>query len=356
MSRNSETEDGPSQNSVSGVDCSAEGNLLPVASQPRQPRSLQDLLRYSTEASCALGEPTQVAPARILDEETRNFVEEAIKSVTIDVVEELLKSIKVLKEANSIPEDGDTTQCEEALDNIFDYVDNLDVANDFHKIGGFCILRPCLESMHSSLRWRGAELIAELCQNNPYCQNKVLEIQLMPCLLQMIDSDTEDTVRIKALYAVSCLARDNKEGLEEFVNCDGFSVLLRALQTDIQKLNTKAAFLLTSLCQGNSQIQDNLVNMGYIELLISQLSNNVQICDEGRKSSVEHLLNAVLAIATDHESAQEICRKPELQFKNLLDFVIKNSEDNDQYMEENEYAKSLVQIIFGEPENAEEDR
>lgn len=131
--------------------------------------------------------------------------------------------------------------------------------------------------------------------------------------------------------------------------------------------------------------------MGYIELLISQLSNNVQICDEGRKSSVEHLLNAVLAIATDHESAQEICRKPELQFKNLLDFVIKNSEDNDQYMvinfstflvsifsfhhticlfyviivqhivlilfqEENEYAKSLVQIIFGEPENAEEDR
>lgn len=56
-------------------------------------------------------------------------MEEAIKSLTVDVVEELLKSIKVLKNAHLIPEDGDPTHCEEALDNIFEYVDNMDVAN-----------------------------------------------------------------------------------------------------------------------------------------------------------------------------------------------------------------------------------
>lgn len=80
----------------------------------------------------------------------------------------------------------------------------LTVVSDFHKIGGTSILKPCLDSVHSSLRWRGAELIAELCQNNPYCQKKVLESGVLPTLLSMIDTDINDVVRIKALYAVSC--------------------------------------------------------------------------------------------------------------------------------------------------------
>lgn len=149
--------------------------------------------------------------------------------MTVDVIEELLKSIRIVQRANELSEDSDPAECEAALDHIFEFVDNLDVANgkrflkffffitpfeqvknfpffflDFHKIGGFCVLKPCLDSVHSSLRWRGAELVAELCQNNPYCQNKVLEADVLPTLLSMVDTDINDTVKIKALYAVSC--------------------------------------------------------------------------------------------------------------------------------------------------------
>jgi hypothetical protein len=75
---------------------------------------------------------------------------------------------------------------------------------DFHKIGGFCILRPSLDSSHGSLRWRAAEIIAELTQNNPYCQKRVLEAGLLPVLLSLVDTDDNQQVRIKALYALSC--------------------------------------------------------------------------------------------------------------------------------------------------------
>lgn len=75
---------------------------------------------------------------------------------------------------------------------------------DFHKIGGFCIFRPSLDSSHGSLRWRAAEIIAELTQNNPYCQERVLEAGLLPVLLSLVDTDDNQQVRIKALYALSC--------------------------------------------------------------------------------------------------------------------------------------------------------
>ncbi|EEB15449.1 Hsp70-binding protein, putative [Pediculus humanus corporis] len=342
--------------SVREVERSSNSEEIPIASQPRPPRNLQDLLRYSTEAANLPGHESNENCLQTLSEEDRKFLENALKSMTLDIVEELLKHIKILQSANLIEGSVDSTKFEDALDSILDYVDNIDVANDFHKIGGFCIFKPCLQSIHSSIRWRGAELIAQLCQNNPYCQNKVLESKLVPTLLQMIDSDIDDLVRVKALYAISCLARGSEEGLKEFIITDGFSVLLRALQTDVQKLNIKSAFLLTSICQWKPHVKDDLVNMGYVEQLISQIAVFLQKYEEGHPPSLEHLLNALLAIVEDNSMAQEISRTPELRFKSLLDFIIKNSENKEEFNEENEYASKLSSIIFGECENTDEDR
>jgi hsp70-interacting protein len=92
----------------------------------------------------------------------------------------------------------------DCLFHTFSYVLILNFGLDFHKIGGFCIFRPCLNSAHGSLRWRAADIIAELTQNNPYCQERVLEAGLLPVLLSLVDVDPIQQVQIKALYAVSC--------------------------------------------------------------------------------------------------------------------------------------------------------
>jgi hsp70-interacting protein len=67
------------------------------------------------------------------------------------------------------------------------------------------MLTRLLDSDAEGLRWRTAELIATLAQNNPTGQKAVLEAGLLPKLLLKVDSEQEsELVRVKSLYAVSC--------------------------------------------------------------------------------------------------------------------------------------------------------
>ena len=71
-------------------------------------------------------------------------------------------------------------------------------------MGGFPVLVRCLDSPHPSLRAGAAGLIGDICQNNLQCQENMLALKVVPQLLQVIDGDEEATVRVKAMYAVSC--------------------------------------------------------------------------------------------------------------------------------------------------------
>jgi len=77
---------------------------------------------------------------------------------------------------------------------------------DFHKIGGFSIFTLLQDSQNEGLKWRCGDLIATLCQNNPYCQEKLLaETDQLDRLMQMVKSGTESPlVKVKAMYALSC--------------------------------------------------------------------------------------------------------------------------------------------------------
>jgi len=47
------------------------------------------------------------------------------------------------------------------------------------------------------------------------------------------------------------MTRECAEAQEALMSCDGFSSLLRALQSPVEKLRVKAAFMLTCLCNEN---------------------------------------------------------------------------------------------------------
>lgn len=134
----------------------------------------------------------------------KTFLNEALSSLTVNVIEELQKAVQILSNVANLRADDDSSEHENALERMADFVDNIDIANDFYKIGGFSVFQPCLNSLHSNIRWRIADIIAELAQNNPFCQDKLLEAGVFPVLLSMIDTDPSEQARIKALYAVSC--------------------------------------------------------------------------------------------------------------------------------------------------------
>lgn len=71
-----------------------------------------------------------------------------------------------------------------------------------------------LSHTQAGLRWRAAELIASCAQNMPAVQIHLLSIGALPTLLQLTDSDPHPTVRVKALYAVSCEYLACNNGME----------------------------------------------------------------------------------------------------------------------------------------------
>lgn len=75
---------------------------------------------------------------------------------------------------------------------------------DFHKIGGYEIFNPCFNSVHAQIRSNACNILAEISQNNPYCQDRALECGYVKPLLELVDTDVDQAVTIKAVYALSC--------------------------------------------------------------------------------------------------------------------------------------------------------
>ena len=89
---------------------------------------------------------------------------------------------------------------------------------DLHRVGGFVILQPCLNSPHEGIRRGCCQLIASITEDNPYRQLQALKEGLLPILLKMIESDSCSEARFEALGAISSKLLLNQCQLEMILN------------------------------------------------------------------------------------------------------------------------------------------
>lgn len=313
--------------------------------QPRQPRNLQDLVRYSIEAGPSQPQEASQEIHDDLNLERRRFLEEALQSLTEDVTKEVAEAIAVLKKYQSSDEDYSTY--ESALDTIADRVDNIDCANDFCKLGGFDVVPACLSSYCSGIRWRMCDIIAQCTQNNPFCQEHAVKCKFLKQLLHMVDKDPDEKCRTKAFFAVSNVVRDCQQGLKEFLRLDGFSVVLRAMQSPIEKLRNKSTFFLSSVLSQHPEIIGEVYNMGFVEQLVTLIQSE-------HSPIHEHIISTLLTITKSHEPAQVECRRPELKLRSSLTFLRQHFQHDDAFREEMGYIKELMNLIFSD--DSEEER
>ncbi|UYV80247.1 HSPBP1 [Cordylochernes scorpioides] len=312
---------------------------------------------------------------RLLQPQNKIVLEPCLSMATTSMVKEMQKSLEEIRTALQSShhlEDTNLYVLEVNLEKLVDITGSIDNAMevqaplsmsvytnkeggfvltlwcpDFEKIGGFSQLLPLLQVESPVVRSQAAELVAVLCQNNPYCQQAALREKLLPKLLQLVDSDPDDTVSVKALYAVSCLARQSPILQEEFDKLDGFSYVLRAMQrTQIPKLRTKSAFLLSSLCHQNPAFRDTLYRMGLVEQLAALLRSDHDL-------SHEHLLSLLLAMARDHAPSRQACQRPELQLSSLLRERLTSLGGKEEYREESEYCRQILQLCFNSQDDLE---
>ncbi|XP_069803437.1 hsp70-binding protein 1 [Dendropsophus ebraccatus] len=313
------------------------------------PHSLQGLLHMAIEAGSESSSSQQMGQ---MSEERRQWLQEAMNSVFAGQADEVQQMKECLKELSSETSDEDGEERKErALELLADLCENLDNASDFCKLAGMdLMLNRYLSCPEAELRWRAADLVGICSQNVPFVQETAMSLGAVNKLLKLLDLDSSETVRIKALFAISCLVREQEAGLAEFVKLDGFSVLMRAMQTDILKLKIKSAFLLQNLLISHPEHKSSLCFMGMIQQLISLLRTE-------HSPFHEHVLSALCSMTTDFPQGIAECRAPELAFEDLLKERCQLVQKQEEYQEELDYCERLLKICFSDnPEDNGMDR
>lgn len=315
----------------------------------RYPRNLQGVLQLAVEAGSAAEGP---APQEPMSEERATWLREALAEVCkgqMDEVEQMKRCLAILQQDKTSEKemDGEENRDEDeedeqesAFEVLSELCENLDNARDLMTLGGLDLcMSQYLSHVQSGLRWRAAQLIASCAQNMPQVQVHLLSIGALPKLLELTDSDPHPTVRVKALYAVSCLVREQEAGLQAFISLDGFSVLMRGMQSQNEKLRTKSAFLLLNLLQSHPEHKDTVVSMGMVDQLVSVLRTP-------HSPFHEHVFGALCSLVEDCPAGVKDCRKSALGLEELLKQRVKELQGKEESQEELDFCKRLRVLCF----------
>lgn len=293
----------------------------------------QGLLRFAMEATKSEDAPENpnYSFAR-MDPERRQFLENALKALTIDVIEELQKAAATI--GSSTATEGELLQ---ALETITEYIIDIDTAIDFCKIGGLSVLLPCLKSPYVKVRAKAASVIAELAQNNPYCQKELMTANALPDLMELV---SEPETAPNGLIAISGLVRSYEPILTAFLEIGGLECLIGCLQSGQEKVIVRSLFLFSSLCTDFPAVRDEFVKLKAIERIIPLLrpSNDYDL----RTETALWALN----ILTDNADAVSQCQTSDLNLKEIIDEIIKTAGNKSACRETVEYAQSILQKVF----------
>lgn len=219
--------------------------------------NMQDILKYAIENSDNNGDSELLAKNGILDSERKQFLENVLSSMAVDVVSELQNAIHILEKEHSGMEEKI-----EALNAIRDLVGSIDTAKNFIQIGGSKVLFDCLNTNNSTLRINAAYVIAELSQNNPYCQEHFINAGALQKLI--IAAQENDEIASSSMHAISTLVRNFEKGSALFIELEGLECILKCLQSANANLFVKSCFLMKSLAMEFDPIREEFVKLGAV--------------------------------------------------------------------------------------------
>jgi len=195
-----------------------EGNSDDSKQHPRID-SLQALLRFAIQQTKSEDAPCESAFEQ-MDPERKKFLENALKNLTVDIMEELEKALRTLNSPETSVEEKLN-----ALELIEELAGDIDLANNFLKIGGSNIIVKCLESEDSRIKSSAIEIIGEITQNNPFAQAHFTEIDMIPKLILLLKNEDSNVIK-STMHATSCLVRRFEPPLAIFIEKDGLEMIL----------------------------------------------------------------------------------------------------------------------------------
>lgn len=263
---------------------------------------LQNVLRYT--ASHSEGTHVEEKIEREISPERQKWLSEALDSMSINPIDEIKKCIKV-----SENEEESEERRIEAMETLRDWCEDMNFAIDFHKINGYNLISKLLNDNNSEIRALTCELVGTLAQNNPYCQETLINAKYLPILFYKLDRDSDD-VKVKALFAISCLIRDYEPGQLKLIEGNSLDILLKSLSCPLDKIKIKCCFLISSICS-NKAIKNALTQKKLI-------FNLIDIYQQNNHEIHEHILSAINVLIDDNPEAIRQAKELNVNFKQML--------------------------------------
>lgn len=299
------------------------------------------LLKWSIAHSDGTQAPRQ------LSEEDKRFFAEAMQEQTVDIIKRMKEITMVMNLPNEILEAQDITpeEIEGMLEELQEYVESIDMANDLHAIGGLVPLLNYLKNSNPGIRSRAAEVVSTIVQNNPKSQQQVMDCNGLERLLVIFTSDDNSKVRTKALGALSSLIRHNKVATDAFRQSNGYAGLRGALASDDVRFQKKALQVMQYLLQENPKDHNVATQQGFVGLLTS-LANSPD--PDVRQGALQALVEIVRnqdksRNFDDTTQLKDVVRRRVEEIKGM------NQEDLAAVKEERQLVDLLWLLLFKEP-------
>jgi len=253
-------------------DGAAEGNSQAAA--PQMPgSSLNQMLQWGIAHSDPAelqrrAEQGVVQPAEIDKEIMDMLLGQPIVAKMRDALAKL--------SSDAIQQPGGVVAAGDALQELEYYVEDLDNANDFGKIGGMQVMMTCFSALDldPDVREAACGVLATCLQNNPKLQDASIGMGVPEALLLLLSGRESGQaalkVRRRAASAISALLRSSPTALEYVLTLPQSLPIFAALAADDDsRLRRRGLFLLISLLRDESLDQAKLLSVdGMNEILL----------------------------------------------------------------------------------------
>ncbi|OMJ88299.1 hypothetical protein SteCoe_9799 [Stentor coeruleus] len=236
----------------------------------------QGLLRWSMQYT----DGTRPSEFKPMDEETKQWLKDALSSVVVDDNEIMQKGVKILSEL----ETGSPEECEQkekAAELVLQVIENLDMAQNMVKLGYFKHIIKCMiGSQYPSVRKMCASIFTSAVQNNPIVQANALAEHALEGLCARINEETDLQLKEQYIACLSGLVRGQySEARNQFIQMKGLDTInLLLVSGESPRIVKKCLLMLSDIIyntrsKGNEGPTNECLNLGIFETL-NYLMNN----------------------------------------------------------------------------------
>jgi hypothetical protein len=210
---------------------------------------------------------THQSEFRPMDEETKNWLKEALESLVVDDNQILKKSSEILATLEDGSEENRKAK-EEAAELLLGPIENLDVSLNFVKMDGFQhVIRCMIGSQYLKVKKTCASVFASCVQNNPPVQKYAVDHHAVEGLTALIKEENDLSFKEQLVTCLSSLVRGKfAEGREKFRQLEGvqlvYSLLLERSSLRIVK---KCLLMVSDLLYQTRSVGDESLSLSMTE-------------------------------------------------------------------------------------------